>query len=217
MTAPSPRIEIGAVVGGGGDPRRSLPYAGRAHGSQGRLPLGRSRVSAGPCPAWSPLFPALPALCVSSVRSPRGAAGSGLSPAGRPHPVQHWTAPAAAAARYPESRRPLPSATAAFHGSTDDGRFSRMKGSAPSLCRRAPPRPWRRRFLQHRPGATKGRNGETHDAGGAWHPHYVWHSERPCSPLTAGCPCPPHWAAAPVVFALFRFCRIKLNKALRAL
>ena len=114
MTAPSPRIEMGAGVGGGGDPRRSLPYAGRAHGSQGRLPLGRSRVSAGPCPAWSPLFPALPALCVSSVRSPRGAAGSGLTPAGRPHPVQHWTAPAAAAARYPERRRPLPSGTAAF-------------------------------------------------------------------------------------------------------
>ena len=116
VTAPSPRIETGtgARSGGGGGTKRSLPYAGRAHGSQGRLPLGRSRVSAVPCPAWSPLSPALPALCVSSVRSPRDAAGSGLSPAGRPRPVQHWTAPAATAARYPASRRPLPSATAAF-------------------------------------------------------------------------------------------------------
>lgn len=37
----------------------------------------------------------------------------------------------------------------------------------------------------------------------------------PLSPL--GACAHPGWAAAPVVFALFRFCRIKLNKALRAL
>lgn len=83
---------------GGGGLEEILPYAGRARWSQGQLPPGRSRVSAGPCPAWSSLLPSLPAFCVSaptsSVPAPLGAAASGLSSACRGRiQVQHWTAP----------------------------------------------------------------------------------------------------------------------------
>lgn len=68
---------------GGGGLEEILPYAGRAHWSQGQLPPGRSRISAGPCPAWSSSLPSLPGFCVSAPRSsvsaPPGAAASGLS------------------------------------------------------------------------------------------------------------------------------------------